>query len=307
MYLLGMTSGGFRSGELYGMQWADIDLDAAIPCVYVRRALAEKGPTGRNTLGKTKTRDAIRTNPLHRLAVRALRAWKAVGWTKLVGRKPEGTDFVFPDDKGKARRPRDADNVRSDLVAAGLPTTFAGEQLTFKDCVRHSFATWLGAAGVADEIIGRLQGHAARSVTRRHYIGDTLAPLRDAIGRIQLDASASEVVRFPFVVAANAGDPTRRFAVTAELTADLPRPAVSGRGQREDKLAKVHVFGGVAERSKAAVLKTADGASHPGVRISPPPLKLFRRARFRASPQDARAKRQSAPKKQARPRRPNSP
>jgi hypothetical protein len=35
-----------------------------------------------------------------------------------------------------------------------------------KDVTRHSFAIWLGAAGVADEVIGRLLGHSARSLVR---------------------------------------------------------------------------------------------------------------------------------------------
>jgi hypothetical protein len=57
---------------------------------------------------------------------------------------------------GEHQRPHDAVNVRSDLEAAQLPTAYGTEALTFKDVTRHSFASWLGAAGVPDEIIGRL-------------------------------------------------------------------------------------------------------------------------------------------------------
>ena len=42
-------------------------------------------------------------------------------------------------------------------------------------------------------------------------------------------------------------------------------PPPEGRGRNEDG------FGGVAERSKAAVLKTAEGSRPPKVRILPPP------------------------------------
>ena len=38
-----------------------------------------------------------------------------------------------------------------------------------------------------------------------------------------------------------------------------------------------HTFGGVAEWLKAAVLKTAEGESLPGVRIPPPPPKKMRK------------------------------
>ncbi len=270
LYLLALTSGGFRSGELYGATWADVALDAPIPCIHITKSLAEKGPQGRNSIGRTKTKDGVRTNPIHHLAVEALRAWKAEGWARRVGRQPRPTDPVFPDETGAPRRPRDAANVRNDLEKAGCPTTYGTETLTFKDVTRHSFATWLGAASVADEVIGRLLGHAARTVTRRHYVGEDLATLRDAIERITLDLACGEVIALP-----PAATFAQRSLLTALLTATRGKRAVNDVVEGGAKLAKARHLGGVAEWSKAAVLKTADGASCPGVRISPPPPTSF--------------------------------
>ncbi len=202
-----MSSGGFRPGELYGATFADLDLDGSIPLIKIIKALREKGESGRNEIGRTKTRDAVRTNPLHHLATRALRAWKSDGWARFVGRRPELADLVFPDERGAPRRPRDAQNLRRDLKVAGCPTKYGVEDITFKDATRHSFATWLGAAGIPDEIIGRLEGHSAKSVTRRHYIGDDLARLQEAIERIKLDLSTGQVVTLTLALATTHGGP----------------------------------------------------------------------------------------------------
>jgi hypothetical protein len=192
--------------------------------------------------------------------VRVLRAWKAAGWARLVGRHPQPIDLVFPGSDGKPQRPRDADRFRADLDAAGCATKYGVEDITYKDGTRHSFATWLGAAGVPDELIGRLCGHAARSVTRRHYVGDDLAVLRDAVEKIALDVSTAQVIVLPLVATGRgASEPDHRYRHTAVLTA--------GRGKRGDrrrsKQARSLVLGGVAEWPKAPVLKTGDLARDP--------------------------------------------
>lgn len=214
--------------------------------------------------GKTKTPDALRKNPLHHLAVRMLRAWKAGGWVRLVGRHPKPTDLVFPSLEGKLQRPRDADRFRTDLAIAECATKYGTEDITYKDGTRHSFATWLGAAGVPDELIGRLLGHSARSVTRRHYVGDDLAVLQEAVEKIVLDVSTGQLLTLPLAVAGRgAQDADHRYKLTAELTAGL----TAGRGKRGARrtpnLLKLIGIGGVAEWSKAPVLKTGDLARDP--------------------------------------------
>lgn len=146
-----------------------------------------------------------------------------------VGRAPVDADFVFPNESGSPHRPRDADLFRVDLAAAGCPTKYEGDELTFKDGVRHSFATWLAAEGVPDEIIGRLLGHSARSVTRSHYIDDAdpknLRPLLEAIEKIRLEVPTAEVVALPFLKAV--GDTAQRFGNVADnvATDDVAGPS----------------------------------------------------------------------------------
>jgi integrase len=98
LYVLTMTSGGFRPGEAYALTWGDMELDAPIPCVHITKAVGKLRGIGLKDLkaGKTKTPDAVRTNPLHHVAVRMLRAWKTGGWVRVVGRHPKPTDLVFP-------------------------------------------------------------------------------------------------------------------------------------------------------------------------------------------------------------------
>jgi hypothetical protein len=98
------------------------------------------------------------------------------------------------------------------------------EDITYTDGTRHSFATWLGAAGVPDERIGRLLGHAARSVTRRHYVGDDIAKLQEAVEKIVLDVFAAQVLTLPLAMAQE----VRRWRITGtSLPRNLPRAAVS--------------------------------------------------------------------------------
>jgi integrase len=266
LYALTMTSGGFRPGEAYALTWNDVELDAPIPCVNITKAVGKLRGTGPKEFesGKTKTPDAVRTNPLHHLAMDLLREWKASGWVRLVGRPPKPTDLVFPSPEGKLQRPRDADRFRADLEIAGCATKYGTEDLTYKDGTRHSFATWLGAARVPDELIGRLLGHSARSVTRRHYVGDDLAVLQEAIEKIGLEVSADQVLAQPLAVGGGgAPHADHRYKLTAELTAGL----TAGRGKRGSRrrpnLLKLIGIGGVAEWSKAPVLKTGDLARDP--------------------------------------------
>jgi len=192
---------------------------------------------------------------------------------QLVGRHPQPSDLVFPGPDGGPQGPRDADRFRADLVAAGCPTKYGTEDITYKDGTRHSFATWLGAAGVPDELIGRLMGHSARSVTRRHYVGEDLAVLQAAIEKIVLDVSTGQVITLPLAVAAaGASEADPRYNLTAELTAGLTAGRGKGGSERIANLAKVQEFGGVAEWLKAPVLKTGVLARVPWVRIPPPPL-----------------------------------
>ncbi len=181
-YLLAFTS-GLRDGEIAGLDWADVDLDAGT--VSVSKQLALRGDDT-----KPKTKHAHRTLPLHSLAGRALRAWKGGTWVLLVGRHARTTDAVFPNEEGEHYRPRSADLIRDDLAAAGCPTTFAGHSIEFH-ATRRSFATWLESSDVAGEVIDRMMGHACKTTRKRHYSATELESMSKAIETIKLDLGRS--------------------------------------------------------------------------------------------------------------------
>jgi integrase len=128
-YVLAATSGA-RDGELAGLRFDDVDLDAAT--FSITKSTTTKGgttmPDGTKCRGvavrEPKTDASVRTLPLHVLAVRTLRAWKAQGWARWVGRAPHATDLVFPSAEGKPWRPASARHLRDDLAAAQLPTLY---------------------------------------------------------------------------------------------------------------------------------------------------------------------------------------
>lgn len=99
LYVLGLSSGGFSPGELYGLRFRDLRLDAPIPFLRITSALREKGTvkdeSGRKKVraaeGRPKTGYRERTNPVHSLAVRVLSRWHAEGWKAHVGRAPVRT------------------------------------------------------------------------------------------------------------------------------------------------------------------------------------------------------------------------
>ncbi|HYQ29330.1 MAG TPA: tyrosine-type recombinase/integrase [Polyangiaceae bacterium] len=123
-----------------------------------------------------------------------LRARRASLWAELVGHRPQQTDPVFPDQLGKPQYKHGAaPTLRADLKRIGLSTEHAGHAITMKSA-RRSFATWLHEAGVEETIIGRLMGHAAITVTGKHYTAADLERLHTAVCSIQLDLRAGEVV-----------------------------------------------------------------------------------------------------------------
>jgi|CZKU01.1.fsa_nt_gi integrase len=144
--LVALTS-GMAEGELSGLAWDDLDLDAAVPVARVNKALVQKGADGWATIGATKTDNRMRVLPLHSLAVRALKAWKAQGWARWVGKQPKPTDALFPNEAGEAWRPDMAEMLRADLRAAELPDHYDGKHPFTAHATRRSLATWLSEVG----------------------------------------------------------------------------------------------------------------------------------------------------------------
>jgi integrase len=190
-YLVALTS-GMRDGEIAALTWSSIREEQGVLCFDVRRSLAIDGPEGWATPKDPKTRASRRLVPLHPQALAALETWKERGWKAYVGRAPKDDDHIFASPDGEGWRPQSAAFLRDDLEGCGLPKTFEGEEMQFRD-LRHCFSTWLASAGVAEELRDRLMGHAPRTVGLRHYTGVDLARLREAVETIQLREPAPKL------------------------------------------------------------------------------------------------------------------
>ena len=226
--LCALTS-GMDEGELAALRIDDVDLEASIPVFNVTKALPLEGPDGWATLGPTKTDNRVRKIPVHPLAIRALRGWKASGWARWVGRPPKATDPLFPSERGEYWRADMADLLRRDLRAAGLPDHYEGRYPFTAKATRRTFATWLAEGGIAEGTIKRLMGHAGGSVTQRHYTARTLETLRAAIETLQLDLTTEPTMVLPMEPAAGekptAGEAPQTAGDVAERVANRDKPA----------------------------------------------------------------------------------
>jgi integrase len=161
LYVLAVHT-GLRQGELLGLKWQDVDLEAAE--LRVRRTLTTSG--GRLLLGEPKTAKARRrirltaasTDALHRHRKRQLeeRMQRASIW--------QDNDLVFASENGTLINPT---NLRKRSLApllqrAGLP------RIRFHD-LRHTCATLLLGKGVHAKFVQELLGHANISITLDTY------------------------------------------------------------------------------------------------------------------------------------------
>ena len=151
-----------RRGELLGLQWGDIDLDAAT--LRVERSV-EETKTGLR-LKSPKTKRGRRNLKLPTEAVSVLRAHKVqqmqIRFALGMG-KPDATTLVFSDVEGELLKPHTVSRAWRRVVAAKkLPS------VTFH-ALRHTHASMLIRAGVDILTISRRLGHSKAAVTLDCY------------------------------------------------------------------------------------------------------------------------------------------
>lgn len=169
------ASGGLRRGEMVGLRWGDLDLDAGI--VKVERAVTWTKTAG-IVVKAPKTRAGRRTIALGSAAVDALKAWKvAAGRGNLAVVAPAHYVFGHLD---RARRPdwatqrwvRLRDQLeRAETVAAkaeGREPDYWMAGVRLHD-VRHFHASDLFGLGVDPRTVAGRLGHSRASTTLNLY------------------------------------------------------------------------------------------------------------------------------------------
>jgi integrase len=159
-WLLAATT-GMRRGEILGLRWSDLDLDAGRVAVRRPRILVDY----QVVVSEPKTAKGRRSLALDPVAVAALRAHRArQAEEKLaVGGRYRDSELVFTRPDGTAVHPeRFSDWFRQRVRAAELP------MIRLHD-VRHSYATAALAAGVPAKVVSERLGHANIAITMDTY------------------------------------------------------------------------------------------------------------------------------------------
>jgi integrase len=160
---------GLRPGELTGLTWRDVDLNAGTLMV----SGSMKIERGHLHLGETKNRGSLRPLKLPDRVRDALRAHKRrQAEDRLrVGSSWRPSDLVFTTSVGTAINPN---NLRRSFRAitgkAQLPGRWVPNEL------RHSAATLMYESGVPLEAIADILGHSSTRMLEQHY--------RHATGRV---------------------------------------------------------------------------------------------------------------------------
>jgi integrase len=161
LYVLAVTA-GLRQGELLGLKWDDIDLEAGT--LQVRRTLttAKGGPV----LSAPKTRGSRRTVRLSQMALEALRSHleRQLEEIDSVGSLWRENGLIFASKSGEplSRQHVTARRFKPLLKRAGLPP------IRFHD-LRHSCATLLLSKNVNPKIVSEMLGHATIAITLDTY------------------------------------------------------------------------------------------------------------------------------------------
>jgi integrase len=164
---------GMRQGEILGLRWGDVDLEAGT--VTVARQWTRQG-----VMGPPKSVAGVRTIGLNELARWALRAQSARQARERLAAGPSwrSDDLVFTRTDGRALNHRVVQGAFSKRIrAAGL------RPIRFHD-LRHACATLLLTAGEELGVISRILGHSDLGVTLRVYAHLDPKRAKAAAGRI---------------------------------------------------------------------------------------------------------------------------
>lgn len=152
---------GMRRGEVLGVQWRDVDLDAAR--LSVHRSVLNVAYA--KTVDDVKTLTGRRSIDLDERTVAVLRDWrrKQRAEMKLVGRQASNDDMVFARPDGSPVHPDYFSQCfERHLAKSDLP------RIRFHD-LRHTHATILLKANVPVKVVSERLGHSSPAFTMTVY------------------------------------------------------------------------------------------------------------------------------------------
>lgn len=155
---------GLRHGELRGLQWRDVDLEAETLTVCRQRQQPRGGG-----VGPTKTTASRRVIPLPAIVADVLREHQAEGVV---------SDYVF---LGVRLHPVNEETARKELAAV---LAAAGCPKVTPHGLRHSAATALRTAGVDLQTIQMILGHSSYHTTANLYAQISQPLMREAMDRL---------------------------------------------------------------------------------------------------------------------------
>jgi integrase len=150
---------GMRRGEVLGVRWRDIDLDANR--VSVRQALVSVAYEA--SISDVKTGTSRRTIDIDADVVQSLRDWHKIRTEERDGVAPTPDDLVFVKADGTSMHP-DIFSQLFDRTVAKL----AVPVISLHD-LRHTHATLLLKAGVNVKVVSERLGHANVAFTMNVY------------------------------------------------------------------------------------------------------------------------------------------
>ncbi|MEM7339786.1 MAG: tyrosine-type recombinase/integrase [Actinomycetota bacterium] len=171
-YILAATT-GMRRGEVLGLRWADVDLDARQLAIRQTLTTVNYQPV----IAAPKSKRSVRVIYLDDHSVDVLRSHRRRQVEErqaLPGTWDGSHDLVFRDEVGEPINPDWFSREFTRRVkASGLPS------IRFHD-LRHSYATLALKAGVHPKIVSERLGHATVGITLDLYSHVTPAIARDA-------------------------------------------------------------------------------------------------------------------------------
>jgi integrase len=154
LFVLAVTTGA-RQGELFGLEWRDVDLDAGM--LTIQRTLLEAAC--KLSVGEPKTRKSRRSLNLPVQAVEALRTHRS-----RLPAVPHPTMRIFTDTEGRPLR-------KSNFIRRDWHPLLAKADLSYLKfhSLRHSHVTMLLAAGGNLKAVSERVGHSRTSMTSDVY------------------------------------------------------------------------------------------------------------------------------------------